>query len=269
MKQNKFFTALAAVIMSLFALTGCNSDGDETISLEYGSVKKMIVGQWVVTGGSASGGSSRVLTFTDDGYYTDSSDGGTKRHPWRLSGSSSDDEPYYGGIYLDGQYYDITSMSDGNWVLTDKNGKTLELGRDGGGSGSQGSQNPSGGISGSVNTAYLVGSWKRVKQIDLEEGKEISNDKGPKEPVLTLTADGKCSVDWYRMFEAEIHSTVSYYVSGNFLVIDDEKYRIDKLTAEEMVLTWVEDDGRAWEQTIFQKVVNDWDDDWDDDWEGW
>ena len=101
-----------AIFMSLFALMGCNSDGDETISLEYGNVKKMIVGEWVVIGGNTSG-TPRILTFTDDGYYTDSSDGGKRKHPWRLEGSTNDDSPYYGGIYLDGKHYGIDSLGDG------------------------------------------------------------------------------------------------------------------------------------------------------------
>ncbi|MBQ4485132.1 MAG: formylglycine-generating enzyme family protein [Prevotella sp.] len=89
----------------------------------------MIVGEWVLESNS---GTPRVLTFTDDGYYTDSYDGGTKKHPWRLSSDYSDGQPYYGGIYLDGVYYDIVSWGDGHWRLKDRNGKIFDFSRDGG-----------------------------------------------------------------------------------------------------------------------------------------
>lgn len=105
------------LLMAVLAMTGCNSDGDETIALEYGKPHKMIVGEWVV------GTGPRVWIFTDDGYYTDSKDNGEKRHTWRLDSNSQEDEPYYGGIYLDGVYYDILLLSDGLWRL--KNGNTL------------------------------------------------------------------------------------------------------------------------------------------------
>lgn len=112
------------LLLTLLAMTSCNSDGDETISMEYGNPRKMIVGEWGV------GNGTRTWVFTDDGYYTDSQDGGKTRHTWRLESTPSDDEPYYGGIYLDGTYYEIISMGDGYWRL--KNGNTvLELNRGG------------------------------------------------------------------------------------------------------------------------------------------
>ncbi|MDY6248666.1 MAG: hypothetical protein SPL55_04445 [Prevotella sp.] len=120
---------LAALLVFAFSFTSCLSDGDETVSLEFANVKKMIVGEWVLESNS---GTPRVLIFTDDGYYTDSSDGGTKKHPWRLASDYSEGQPYYGGIYLDGVYYDIVSWGDGHWRLKDKNGKILDFSRDGG-----------------------------------------------------------------------------------------------------------------------------------------
>ena len=120
---------LAALLVFAFSFTSCLSDGDETVSLEFANVKKMIVGEWVLESNS---GTPRVLTFTDDGYYTDSSDGGTRKHPWRLASDYSDGQPYYGGIYLDGVYYDIVSWGDGHWRLKDRNGKILDFSRDGG-----------------------------------------------------------------------------------------------------------------------------------------
>lgn len=105
------------LLVAVLVMTGCNSDGDETIALEYGNPHKMIVGEWIV------GTGTRVWVFTDDGYYTDSQDGGQKRHTWRLDSNTREGEPYYGGIYLDGTYYDILLLSDGLWRL--KNGSTL------------------------------------------------------------------------------------------------------------------------------------------------
>lgn len=123
------FGILGILLAFVFSFTGCISDGDETISLEFANVKKMIVGEWVL---ESANGTPRVLTFTDDGYYTDSSDGGTKKHTWRLASDYSDGSPYYGGIYLDGVYYEIVSLGDGHWRLKDKNGKILDFGRDSG-----------------------------------------------------------------------------------------------------------------------------------------
>lgn len=129
MKKYIDFSAKGILFALVFVMTGCLSDGDETVSLEFANVKKMIVGEWVLESNS---GTPRVLTFTDDGYYTDSSDGGTKKHPWRLASDYSDGQPYYGGIYLDGVYYDIVSWGDGHWRLKDRNGKILDFSRDGG-----------------------------------------------------------------------------------------------------------------------------------------
>ena len=123
------FGILGVLLAFVFSFTGCISDGDETISLEFANVKKMIVGEWVLESAS---GTPRVWTFTDDGYYTDSSDGGTKKHTWRLASDANDGSPYYGGIYLDGVYYEIISLGDGHWRLKDKNGKIFDFGRNGG-----------------------------------------------------------------------------------------------------------------------------------------
>jgi len=135
---------LLLLLAPLFALQDCNSNGDETISLEYGLVRKLIVGEWIVYGTFDSDGDyveggkwddGTILTFFDDGTYTDSSDGGTRKHTWRLDGSD-DDGPYYGGIYLDGTHYDFDSLGDGHWRLVGRGGEVIGLGRDGGSSGS-------------------------------------------------------------------------------------------------------------------------------------
>lgn len=121
-----FFLALLAMMM----MTGCNSDGDETIVLEYGSAKKMIVGRWklgeiyrIVNGTRAYGDSyghwrpGVVLVFYSDGTYTDSSDGGSGRHHWQLGPDYKDGEPYYGGITLDDDDYGIDYLGPDHWVL--------------------------------------------------------------------------------------------------------------------------------------------------------
>ena len=125
--KHKFllFGTLVSMLFMTCALQSCNESGDETISLEYGYVKKMIIGVWVLEGGT------RVLTFTDDGYYTDSSDGG--RYRWRLGDDYKENEPYYGGIYLNSILYKILSFGDGRWVLVNtKTNQTWVLIKDGG-----------------------------------------------------------------------------------------------------------------------------------------
>ena len=113
------------LLMPLIMMTSCNSNGDETISLEFGNPTKIIVGEWIV------GPGSRIWAFTEDGHYTDSQDGGKIRHTWQLDSNYNHNEPYYGGIFLDGTYYDIIQLSEGIWRL--KNGSsTWELTRNGG-----------------------------------------------------------------------------------------------------------------------------------------
>ena len=120
--------ALLAFIMSLFALSGCNGSGDETISLEYGNPKKMVVGQWILSDMTRSGGYSgdfvfsdwkpgTWLAFYDDGTYSDSSDGGKTPHRWVLSGTPDGSTPYYGGIDLDDKEFGIGNLGPGRWIL--------------------------------------------------------------------------------------------------------------------------------------------------------
>ena len=111
------------LMAAMLCMTACNKDGDETIALEFGNVKKMIVGKWKVEG------SGEVFTFTDDGYYNKSSDGGTRKYTWRLDSDYSSG-PYFGGIYLDGTHYDIESMGKNYWRIVDKDKHTLVLIRD-------------------------------------------------------------------------------------------------------------------------------------------
>lgn len=130
MKKTLYIFSLLTALLAMMTLSGCNSDGDETISLEYGNPKKMIVGKWKLgsiyryVNGTPQQGLSygkwqigTVLVFFDDGTYTDSSDNGKGKHRWRLKGDSSESEPYYGGISLDNDDYDIGSFGKGHWVL--------------------------------------------------------------------------------------------------------------------------------------------------------
>ena len=133
MKKKIMFLSLLSVLLVFGqALTSCLSDGDETISLEFASAKKMIVGRWKLSAFDKDGSKQSPkkfpfsnwkvvdteLTFYDDGTYYDSSDGGKKPHRWRL-GPDGDNgsKPYYGDIYLDDYEFDINSLGPGHWRL--------------------------------------------------------------------------------------------------------------------------------------------------------
>ena len=141
MNKTLHILSMLVSLLSIMTLSSCNSDGDETISLEYGNPKKMIVGKWILgniyryVNGTPQQGSSygkwypgTVLVFYDDGTFTDSSDDGRDKHHWQLKDNSNDSEPYYGGIRLDYDDYDIGSLGDDHWVL-------IPRGDNGGGTG--------------------------------------------------------------------------------------------------------------------------------------
>ncbi len=130
MKRNIFILKLIAVLLSAFTFTSCIDDGDETVSLEYGQVRKMIVGRWKINkiqrGDEDDWMGFRIrdwepgttLIFFDDGTYKDSSDKGDGRlHRWHLKDRDYDDEPYYGGIVLDDDGFDFDSFGPGRWIL--------------------------------------------------------------------------------------------------------------------------------------------------------
>lgn len=151
--RHKFllFGTLLSMLFMTCAFQSCNESGDETISLEYGYVKKMIIGVWVIEGGT------RVLTFTDDGYYTDSSDG--ERYRWRLGDDYKENEPYYGGIYLNSILYNILSFGGGKWVLVNtKTNQTLVLTKNGGDGNGEGSDISGGGGNGRLVSKIDISS---------------------------------------------------------------------------------------------------------------
>ncbi|MDY6248667.1 MAG: hypothetical protein SPL55_04450 [Prevotella sp.] len=133
MKKNLlYFSVLSVLLVFGQALTSCLSDGDETISLEFASAKKMIVGRWKLSAFDKDESKQSPkkfpfanwkvvdteLTFFDDGTYTDSSDGGKKKHRWRLGpDGDNDSKPYYGDIYLDDYEFDINSLGPDLWRL--------------------------------------------------------------------------------------------------------------------------------------------------------
>lgn len=130
MKRKYNTITMLFALLAMLCLAGCNSDGDETIALEYGSPKKMIVGQWKLgeiyryVNGTRSPGTSYgnwrpgvLLIFYSDGYYTDSSDGGRTRHRWTLGNDYREGEPYYGGITLDDEDFGIDYLGPEHWVL--------------------------------------------------------------------------------------------------------------------------------------------------------
>ena len=62
MKKQIQLSAMPLLLFIVVAmLQACVSDGDETIALEFGNVKEMIVGKWKVKD------SGEILTFTNDG----------------------------------------------------------------------------------------------------------------------------------------------------------------------------------------------------------
>ena len=191
MKKQIQLSAMPILLFVVVAmLQACVSDGDETIVLEFGNVKEMIVGKWKVKD------SGEILTFTNDGYYTDTSDGGTRKHTWRLDSDYRNGDPYYGGIYLDGTHYDIESLGNGYWQLVDDHSKRkLVLIRDdkesndsGSGSGSQPDSGGKGKLVSQIKY-YENGIYKgsiifyydknnRVVSVDYGEGVEICGPNG-------------------------------------------------------------------------------------------
>lgn len=138
MKKYVDFSVKGILFALVFVMTSCLSDGDETVSLEFANVKKMIVGEWCVEGvytennnGSLSPVNSNLvgslLTFDEDGFYTDSSTGGIYR--WLLDSNVNDNKPYYGDIRLNNKYYEIVSLGENLWWLRDSNGRIIVLKR--------------------------------------------------------------------------------------------------------------------------------------------
>jgi len=250
---SKQITNSLILLVTVLVITGCNSDGDETIALEYGNPHKMIVGEWIV------GTGTRVWIFTDDGYYTDSQDGGKKRHTWRLAGDFREDEPYYGGIYLDGTYYEILLLSDDLWRL--KNGNTLLELSHGGTNGADddnqdnGSYHNAGGNGKLVSTITInSGSTRsttknqiikffyddnnRVKAVEYDGTDEIVigpqgahldyNIKGTtmtlsgynlKKPSEIMTSPGKGTINSQGYLEMEYFETYEYEIKQNDYLI--------------------------------------------------
>ncbi len=191
MKKKIQLSAMPILLFVVVAmLQACVSDGDETIVLEFGNVKEMIVGKWKVKD------SGEILTFTNDGYYTDTSDGGTSKHTWRLDSDYRNGDPYYGGIYLDGTRYDIESLGNGYWQLVDDHSKRkLVLIRDdkesndsGSGSGSKPDSGGKGKLVSQIK-CYENGIYQgsiifyydknnRVVSVDYGEGVEVCGPAG-------------------------------------------------------------------------------------------
>jgi hypothetical protein len=118
MMKSRIWMLPLLMLMSLSILTGCNKDGDETIALEMGNARKMIVGPWKIRVMEPSDNKDFVydrwkpgtrLVFYDDGSYTDDSDG--KRHLWKLP--NGDDDRH---IRLDNWDFEY-ELSGRLWVL--------------------------------------------------------------------------------------------------------------------------------------------------------
>lgn len=127
--KNKNTILTLLLLLVACTLSSCVSDGDETISLEYGNPKKMIIGKWILDKSYVVYSDGRRVEentgnmwyqFYNDGTYTTSDDKNPKK--WRL-GTNSDNAPYYGNINLDGEDYEIVSLGGdengdkGRWIL--------------------------------------------------------------------------------------------------------------------------------------------------------
>ena len=126
MKKMKFISVLLSMLCAVM-FTSCLSDGDETVPLEYGNPKKIIIGTWRITkyNGPSSGGhfgwrQGTVLVFLSDGTFTSSS--GNGKYKWFLD-TYKEGNPYSGGITLDGIVYTIISLggndggNGGHWII--------------------------------------------------------------------------------------------------------------------------------------------------------
>ena len=137
---------MLSLLATSFVSSGCNDDGNETISLEFGNIKTMIIGRWYTNGGV-------YWEFYED-YYT-RSDKGPRQLRWLIDDTYNGNNPYFGDIYLDGIPYRIISMGGDSWVIEDSGGGTIDFTRDGSGT--------SGNNGGNTNTN---GSSILVKRIE-------------------------------------------------------------------------------------------------------
>lgn len=141
---------ILCLIATSFVSSGCNKDGNETISLEFGNIRTMIIGRWYTSGG--------VYWDFYDSYYT-RSDMGDRHLRWYIDDSYNGDRPYYGYIYLDNPPYGIVSMGGDSWTVGDSQGGTIDFTRDGNGTATENSGN--GGSSSSSGSSNLV---KRIEK---------------------------------------------------------------------------------------------------------
>lgn len=105
---------LLLFLFSCFLMTGCLSDGDETIALEQGDAHKMIRGKWRFSNTRGSlpetfkWKEGTIITFYGDGTYTDSNDEDRTRHRWILNEGGD-------GIKLDDTGFGIDSWGKDHW----------------------------------------------------------------------------------------------------------------------------------------------------------
>lgn len=113
------------MLLSTFTLSGCLDDGDETITLEYGNPKKLIVGGWIVGTHNNPGGNEgtpnlgepgTIWIFNGDGTFGKPTDD-KPEHTWILDDGYDPDSPYHGGITLDGDPWNIETLGPDIWIL--------------------------------------------------------------------------------------------------------------------------------------------------------
>lgn len=152
MEINKLTNLLLLLFITIAAIS-CNKDGNETIVLEFGNPQKLIIGSWVITncqkiykdGRTETADNNvwrnRVLTFSDNGTYTDSQKQG-QTFNWKLTGYK-EGEPFTGGIYLEDIICDIISLTTGKWIIQmpgeDNYDWLYEMDKEGSPSGNEGS----------------------------------------------------------------------------------------------------------------------------------
>jgi hypothetical protein len=174
---------ILCLIATSFVSSGCNKDGNETISLEFGNIRTMIIGRWYTSGG--------VYWDFYDSYYT-RSDMGDRHLRWYIDDSYNGERPYYGYIYLDNSPYGIVSMGGDSWTVGDSQGGTIDFTRDGNGTATENSG--SGGSSSSSGSSNLV---KRIeKRLNNSIVVSVDFEYDSRQLVSKATYTGKFGEVW-------------------------------------------------------------------------
>ena len=242
----KLIASYVVVAMTLLTasvvVTSCNDDGNETISLEFGNIRQMILGRWYTVGGG-------WWEFSNGTYIR--SDYPDRTFKWSLPDSHlGGNEAYFDGIYLNGDLYDIISLGGDSWVMRGHNGgSVIELGRDQS-SGASPVDNNSGA---SIDSKMLIGKWilrKVIWPYHQGDDENYTNDNHWVQFLDDFTA--KKSV--YNLLESESFGSGTWKVSeGRLYFGSDCVYVVRQLDAKTLVLGWLEE-GDQIEISTFEKA---------------